>query len=63
MKSPFIIGRKMATRHARQGMVTLDYILVLGITFPIAVLLFYWLLVSLLAIYRFASLTIAWPFL
>ena len=63
MKSPFIIRRKVASRHARQGMVTLDYILVLGVTLPFAVLLFYWLVVSLLAIYRFATLTIAWPYL
>ena len=63
MKSPLIIHRKTASRRARRGMVTLDYILVLGITLPVAVLLFYWLVVSLLAIYRFASLTIGWPYL
>jgi len=44
-------------------MITLDYILVLGVTFPIAVLLFYWLLLGLLAIYRFATVTIGWPYL
>ena len=63
MKSPLIIRRTNDSRRIRRGMVTLDYILVLGVTFPIAVLLFYWLLVSLLAIYRFASLTISWPYL
>ena len=47
----------------RRGMITLDYVLILGITFPVSVLLFYWLLIGLLAIYRFASLTIGWPYL
>lgn len=62
---PLIIlpRRKTRSRHPRHGMITIDYILVLAVTFPVAVLLFYWLLVSLLAIYRFASLTIGWPFL
>ena len=63
MKTQLIIRRKTASRRVRRGMVTLDYIIVLAITFPVAVLLFYWLVVSLLAIYRFASLTIGWPYL
>ena len=44
-------------------MITLDYILVLGITFPLAGLLFYWLCGALIEIYRFATVVINWPYL
>lgn len=44
-------------------MVTIDYILVLGVTFPLTMLLFYWLVAVLHAIYRFATLAIGWPYL
>ena len=44
-------------------MITLDYILVLGITFPVAWLLFRWLRYSLIEIYSFATVVINWPYL
>jgi len=50
-------------RKNRRGLVTLDYILVLAITFPLAVLLFYMLRNVLVELYCFATIVVNWPYL
>jgi len=55
------LGKQLQKK--RRGMITLDYILVLGITFPLAALLFYWFRDTLIEIYRFATVVINWPYL
>jgi len=47
----------------RRGLVTLDYIIVLAITFPAAWLLFGWLRDALVEFYKFATVVINWPYL
>jgi hypothetical protein len=53
----------MRKKQLRSGLVTLDYVMVLAVAFPVSVLLLFMLIRGLVAIYHFSSTLLGWiPF-
>ena len=54
---------KRKHKRSRSGLVTLDYVMVLAIAFPVSAVLLFMLIRGLVALYYFSSTTLGWiPF-
>jgi hypothetical protein len=55
-------GKKPTRRHCRPGVATIDYVLVLGVIFPLgSIMLYYGPRIMRLA-YEMISVMVSWPF-
>ncbi len=50
----------MKKKKLRSGLITIDYVIVTGIVFPISVILFWILWRGLSHLYYFTSITLGW---
>lgn len=54
---------RLKNRAERKGAVTMEYVMALGVLFPVAFALLRLLTIALTRLYSFSSATISWPFL
>lgn len=53
---------KRQVSHCRRGAATLDYVLVMGVIFPLATFLFFICPMLMNLVYEFTVIVISWPF-